>query len=195
MFFLTKPSSSLIHSFLSSQKSAEFPCAEPGPELLPVPRGFVVDRNQIRIGKGERDFARAIEALRRWEMFRLGWIELFPSEAPIAAGTIVGVLAHQLGFWSLNACRIARVIDDHDSRRRFGFVYGTLAAHAERGFEQFNVEWVRESDAVVYSISAYSRPNHPLVWLGYPIVRSLQKRFARDSMVAMFRAIDGAGAR
>src|SRR5262245_50161702 len=109
MFFLAKPSTSQILSFISSQDSAEFRCPEPGPELLPVPRGFVADRNEIRIGKSERVFARAIEALRRWEMFRLGWIELFPSDAPIAAGTIVGVLAHHLGFWSLNACRIVRV--------------------------------------------------------------------------------------
>jgi len=160
----------------------------PGPELLPVPRGFVADRNQIEIGKGEAVFARAVEALRMWKMFDLGWVEVFPSDAPIETGTVVGVLAH-LGFWSLNACRIERVIDEHGSRNRFGFVYGTLPAHAERGFEQFTVEWVGESDAVIYRISAYSRPNHLLVWLGYPVVRSLQKRFARDSMSAMFAAV------
>src|SRR5215471_7566870 len=99
MFFLSKPSTPQINSFLSSQISAEFRCSPPGPELLPVPRGFVFDRNQIHLGRGEHIFANAIEALRRWEMFRLGWIEVFPPDAPIAAGTVVGVLAHHLGFW------------------------------------------------------------------------------------------------
>jgi len=96
------------------------------------------------------------------------------------------VLAHHLGIWSLNACRIVSVIEEEDERR-FGFIYGTLPDHAERGQEQFTVSWQRSDDSVWYDILAYSRPNQLLSRIGYPITRLLQKRFARDSMRAMKR--------
>jgi uncharacterized protein (UPF0548 family) len=63
-------------------------------------------------------------------------------------------------------------------------VYGTLADHAERGEERF---WVshNEDDSVWYSIRAFSRPNQIVSRLGYPLVRRVQKRFARESSAAM----------
>jgi hypothetical protein len=45
------------------------------------------------------------------------------------------------------------------------------------------------ADSVWYDILAFSRPNHVLTRLGYPIVRRLQKRFGRDSAASMFRAV------
>jgi uncharacterized protein (UPF0548 family) len=42
---------------------------------------------------------------------------------------------------------------------------------------------------VWFDILAFSRPNHLLTWLGYPLVRRSQKRFGRDAAAAMFRAI------
>jgi len=88
-------------------------------------------------------------------------------------------------FWSLNACRLVSVIDDD---RSYGFTYGTLPDHAERGQERFLVEWRQDDDSVWYDILAYSRPNQILSLLGYPVARLLQKRFARDSMLAMRRS-------
>ena len=44
---------------------------------------------------------------------------------------------------------------------------------------------MHEDDAVWYDILAFSRPNHFLARLGYPLVRRLQKRFARDSASAI----------
>ena len=63
--------------------------------------------------------------------------------------------------------------------------------HAERGEERFLVEHDRRSGAVSYSVLAFSRPSHPLAWLGYPFARLLQRRFARDSREAMRRATSG----
>ena len=84
----------------------------------------------------------------------------------------------------LNACRIVYV---RDEPRRFSFAYGTLPDHIESGEERFTLEW-QEDDSVWYDILAFSRPNHFLARLGYPIVRRLQRRFARDSATAMKRA-------
>ena len=71
----------------------------------------------------------------------------------------------------------------------FGFAYGTLPDHAESGEEKFIVEWNEADDAVCYDILAFSRPNHFLARLGYPLIRRLQKRFAQDSAAAMKRGV------
>jgi uncharacterized protein (UPF0548 family) len=84
-------------------------------------------------------------------------------------------------MWSLNACRVVYVIDEPE---RFGFAYGTLPNHIERGEERFLIE--RQSDdSVWYDILAFSQPRHPLVRAGFLYARRLQKRFARDSLGVM----------
>lgn len=188
MFLLSKPSNREVERFLASQSKQDFsyPCEYVG--STNVPRGYNTDHNRVQLGSGQATFARAIEAVRRWEIFNIGWLQLCWPHAPIEAGTNVAVLAHHLGFWSINACRIVSVIDEDGARQRCGFIYGTLPDHAERGQEQFTVEWHREDDSVWYDIVAYSRPNLVLSKLGYPVARLLQKRFARDSMAAMVRS-------
>ena len=101
----------------------------------------------------------------------------------------VGVLAHVLGLWSLNACRIVFTVDERGSDTRCGFAYGTLPDHVESGEERFTIEWHQADDSVWYDILAFSRPHHLLARLGYPLVRRLQKRFARDSAQAMMQAV------
>ena len=188
MFLLSKPSEQQINDFLASQRERplSYRYAGTGDD---VPAGYKPDHNRVKLGEGAEVFATAVEALRRWEMFDIGWLQLCWPDAPIERGSTVAVLVHQLGFWSLNACRIVTVIDDDP--RQYGFAYGTLPAHAERGQETFSVYWRPEDDSVWYDIFAYSKPNHVLAKLGYPITRALQNRFARDSMKAMLRALNG----
>ena len=130
-------------------------------------------------------------------MLRLRWASVCGPTTSIAPGTTVAILVHAFGLWSLNACRIVYVMDDHEDAgvRRFGFAYGTLAEHAESGEERFSVEWNRTDGVVWYDILAFSRLNHWLARFGSPLSRRLQRRFARDSMLAMSRVVascDGA---
>jgi uncharacterized protein (UPF0548 family) len=103
-------------------------------------------------------------------------------------GTDVAVLVHHFGFYSLNAARIVYVVDEDGPTARFGFAYGTLMEHAERGEERFTVEWNRSEDQVWYSIVAFSVPNKVLARVGYPLSRILQKRFGEGSKTAMLNA-------
>ena len=189
MFLLHRPPENQIRQFLSAQQGQAFSYPDAGITGRAVPRGYKIDHNRIKLGNGPAVFQRAVEAIKRWEMFNIGWLELCWPDAPIEAGSCVAVLAHHLGFWSLNACRIVSVINADGECRRYGFIYGTLPDHAERGQERFTVEWLHDDDSVWYDIFAYSRPNRLLARLGYPVARRLQKRFARDSMEAMLRAI------
>jgi uncharacterized protein (UPF0548 family) len=189
VFLLCKPSNERVKRFISGQRELDFSDPNVRIDSIEAPRGYSVDHNRIELGEGEEVFAQAVTALRRWEMFNFEWLELLWPEAAIEEGMTVAVLVHHLGFWSLNACKIVRVIDEVEPVRQYGVVYGTLPDHAERGRERFAVEWRRDSNKVFYDILACSRPNKLIAKLGYPFTRALQKRFARDSMQAMLRAV------
>jgi uncharacterized protein (UPF0548 family) len=156
-----------------------------------TPAGYVVDLTRVELGKGQRVFERAKAGLESWEQFRLGWLEAWPGDTPIEAGRAVAVVAHVIGAWWLNACRIVYVVDEQRPIRRFGFAYGTLPGHIEAGEERFLLEWDPANDTVSYDIRAFSRPRHVLARLGYPLVRRMQKQFGRDSAAAMRRHVNG----
>lgn len=191
MFLLKKPSGIEIESFVAHQRALPFSYAEVGAtDDDTPPKGYVADRYRVKLGEGEEAYERAKDALRAWRQFGLGWVSAHPGDAPMEVGTTVAVLARHAGFWSLNPARIIYLVEKEGDVERFGFAYGTLPGHAERGEERFLVEYDRQSGAVSYDVFAFSRPNHPLAWLGYPFARLLQGRFARDSKEAMKRAVD-----
>ena len=125
----------------------------------------------------------------RWQQFHLGWVEAWPPDTPIQPGEVVAVLGRALGLWWVNAARIIYIVDDPGPIPRFGFAYGTLPGHVESGEERFLIEWDPGDNRVWYDILAFSKPNHILTRLGYPIVRRIQKRFARDSAASMLQAV------
>jgi hypothetical protein len=122
-------------------------------------------------------------------MYELGWTKLCWPDAPIAEGTVVGVLGRHFGLWSLNACRIAYTIEEEVPHlMRYGFAFGTLPGHVEQGEERFTVEWRRVDDSVSYEVFAFARPAHPLARVGPPFVQMVQRRFAAASLRAMAAA-------
>ncbi|HYX26887.1 MAG TPA: DUF1990 domain-containing protein [Thermoanaerobaculia bacterium] len=185
VFLLMKPSPQLVERFLAQQRSRTFSYRAVGHSRRGAPAGFTADHHRLRLGEGRATFARAVEALRSWRTFDLGWVSTYPPTAPQEPGTTVAVRVRHFGFWSLNACRVVYRIDDEGPVVRYGFAYGTLPDHGERGEERFTVEWHHEDNSVWYDLFAFSRPNLPLARLGYPLTRLLQKRFARDSRRAM----------
>jgi uncharacterized protein (UPF0548 family) len=163
LFLLNEPPERYIDEFLRAQRDASFSYQEVGAsrEGEKELAGYAVDHNRARLGEGEGTFDRAITALRAWKMFDLGWIRVLSPDAPIEAGTTVAVLARHHGFRSLNGCRIVYLIDEDDGdARRYGFAYGTLPEHGERGEERFTVEWHCDDDSVHYDLYAFSQPNH-----------------------------------
>ena len=151
-----------------------------------MPNGYTVLRGRVELGDGEAVFKAAIKAARRWQMFSVPGVTVYPTSVPIEIGGQVAVIVSHFGFWSLNCCRIVYVIDDEIGPvRRFGFAYGTLPEHAESGEERFLIEWNRNSDRVEYSILSFSRPGSIATYLAYPLARRRQKKFVRNSLEAM----------
>jgi len=184
VFLLRQPTVPVIKKFLQAQARLDFTYSEVGATATNPPEQFVVDHTRIRLGSGDELFRSAKRAVQGWRQFDLGWLHAYPADTPIRSGEVVAVVARTCGIWSLNAARIVYVVDEP---RRFGFAYGTLPGHVERGEERFLVERL-EDDSVWYDIMAFSQPRHILTKLGYPLVRRLQKRFGRESAAAMQRA-------
>jgi len=189
MFLSRRPSAADIERFI--QESRDLPLSY-GPAGLARSgrQGFGLDEQVAPIGNGRQVFQRATAALSEWRHFDLGWVTLFPRGATIAPRTVVAVLVQHLGFWSLNACRVLEQFGQPGDVN-FGFSYGTLINHAECGEEIFQVSLEPRTETVFYSIRAVSRPRALLARLGYPLTRSFQARFRRDSAAAMRRAVSG----
>jgi uncharacterized protein (UPF0548 family) len=184
VFTVTRPSAAEIEKQIAAAGS--LPCFAPrllsvGTELNPavrLPFGFVHDCSRSKIGHGEAAFAAAKLAFARWAMFDLGWIRVANPDASIELGQIVAVQVHSLGLWSLN---LSRIVDAIDTPARFGLVYSTTKMHVEEGEERFLIEFDPASRDVSYSLEAVSRPANPIAFLGFPVTRAFQHRFARES--------------
>jgi uncharacterized protein (UPF0548 family) len=155
-----------------------------------MPAGFVVDNIRVELGRGRSAFDRAKAGLRGWRQFDLGWLQAFPDDTRIQTDETVLVVARAGGMWWANAARIVHVMDeDSTASTKFGFAYGTLPGHVERGEERFLIERDHATDIVWFDILAFSRPRHFLVRLNRRRARAMQKRFAAESTAAMQRFV------
>jgi len=188
MFLFSKPSEPQIRAILATQRARDFSYPDVGATRSELPSGYVTLRGRIDLGQGFPTFAQAVQALRQWKMFAVSGIQLcWP--VPIQPGEAVAVVIKHFGFWSINCCRIVYVLDEDGPIQRFGFAYGTLPEHAEKGEERFTVEWHRSSDLVYYEIVSFSRPGNIAVKMAYPLAHGLQNRFLHHSLAAVARAV------
>lgn len=164
-------------------------CLDAAPTCLPAddpPPGFHHDRTTRVVGRGTDQFDRARLGLRQWAAHRGSGVAVYPADAPLEAGSVVGLVTRQMGLWLLFACRVESVIDEPG---RFGFVYATLPDHPECGYESFVV--VLQGDDVLFEIEAVSRPGTALVRLAAPITRSIQERATRAYLDALTTWVAG----
>lgn len=183
--YIREPSRTVVDRFVADQQLGELTYRHVGCTQDSAVQGFDCDRTRVRLGTGEAVFCAAREAISTWRMFPSGWTRVVHNVPTVCADQTVAVLIKVFGLWWLNSARIVYTIDRQE--RQFGFAYGTLPGHVECGEERFMVEWT-DDDAVWYDIRSISRPRHWATRLGYPLVRRLQRRFARDSGRAMIAA-------
>jgi uncharacterized protein (UPF0548 family) len=146
---------------------------------------FVYDRSRTCLGSGKSVFNAAKRAFANWQMFDLGWVRVVNTAAPIECRQIIAVEVRALGFWSVN---LSQILETVDSETQFGFLYSTTLRHIEQGEETFLLRFDPATGEVSYELEAVSRPRHFLARLEYPITRSFQHKFARDSHRRMSQA-------
>jgi uncharacterized protein (UPF0548 family) len=143
---------------------------EVGATRSELPSGYRRDEYQIALGEGPAVFRRAVLGLRQWRAHRGAGLTVWPGGAPLIPGVDVLVVLALPLVSAVAACRIVYVIDQPDC---FGFAYGSLPAHPERGEEAFLVR--RDpAGSVSFGIRVFSRPQQPLVRLGGPVARRVQ---------------------
>jgi len=147
---------------------------------------FVHDRSRSNLGSGESVFNAAKRAFTNWQMFDLGWVRVVNAAAPIEFRQIIAVEVHALGLWSVN---LSQILETVDSETEFGFRYSTTSHHVEQGEETFLLRFDPATGEVTYDLEAVSRPRHFLARAAYPMTRSYQRQFARDSHHRMRQAV------
>lgn len=187
MYLRLHPHRDLLQQFIAAQSGR--PVFQESAEIPdPPPAGFYANRGSGAVGRGQTAFLLARSAVQQWRMFPVDWVQVESGGVPVHVGQTVAVVARCLGIWTANCCR---VVDVTDGEREYAFTYATTDQHALAGAERFHLEW-RADDTVWFSIHAVARPRDWVVWLAYPQLRRLQRRFAVESPAALRRAITAA---
>ena len=170
MFRLRTPDDEQLRTHLGLLTHAQLTYPEAGAtQNDELPPGYQHDRYAVELGTGS--FERSIAGLRAWQAHIGAGVNVYPRTAPLQPDTDVIVTARAGPLHALAPCRIVYVIDEPD---RFGFAYGTLPGHPERGEEAFVIE--RDADGqTTFTIVAFSRPADILARLGSPIARRIQR--------------------
>ncbi len=189
MFTLFEPSDTRIEDFLARQKELPFSYNEVGASQAEIPSGYPINHHRVQLGVGIDAFDRAKDAIQSWTMYKLSWTRLYPSDAPVAVGGVVCVVVNHGFCRSINPCRIIYLLEENTETERFGFAFGTLPGHSEKGEERFTVEWRHADDSVWFELLSFARPHHILAKIGFPLVGLFQRKFAADSCRAMLQAV------
>lgn len=120
---------------------------------------------------GRDNFDAGVSGLKAWACHRGIGASVHPEGAPIAVGVTVLVVLRVGPVRLLVPDRIVAVVHEPD---RFGFAYGTLPGHPERGEEAFLVE--RHADGrTTATIRVAAQGDWLIARLASPIVRRLQR--------------------
>lgn len=132
---------------------------------------------------GRNTFDVGVEGLKAWVCHRGIGADVHPEGAPIAVGTNVLVVLRVGPVRLLVPDRIVAVLNEPN---RFGFAYGTLPGHPERGEEAFLLE--RHPDGrTTATIRVAARGDWPIARLAAPIVRLLQRAALNRYLTALQR--------
>lgn len=189
MIFFKIPNNKIIQNIIKKQSRLPFTYFEVNETKDPKAiKGFDNDYLRVKIGNGIEDYLFAKALLADWRMLPTSWTVVFPAGDVIKKDQTIVLLAKFAGLWWMNCSRIVYMVNEP---RKFGFAYGTLPGHMERGEELFRVE-IDHHEEVWYEIKAFSKPRFWLTKLLYPVMRRLQERFRVDSARQLQELVKGA---
>ena len=136
---------------------------------IALPAGFRHDRYELELPSRTDGFTRAVEGLRSWAPHVGAGLTVEPDRLP-PVGSTVAVAAPLGPLTAIAVCRVVAIVDEPD---RYGFAYGTLPGHPERGEEAFVVQ--HANGRLVFRIVAFSKPAEVLARLGGPVTRRIQQ--------------------
>jgi uncharacterized protein (UPF0548 family) len=185
MFSVRPPSAADLARVAADQARCDLSYAEHGATEGPMPPGYHHDQWQADLGSYDpARFERLAVALGAWQAQRGAGLTIFPDK-PVSPRLTIAFSVRVAATYVTAAVRVVCVTAEPD---RAGFAYGTLPQHPEQGEEAFHV--VRDGERILFRITAFSRPRHPLARLGAPVSRIVQARMSRAYLQAM-RSVAG----
>ena len=168
MFSLHRPSAEELSRIVSEQERCQLTYPEHGATDGTMPAGYHHDQWEADLGSFEQArFDQLAAALDRWQAQLGAGLTIFPAE-PVRAGLTFAFTFRLPAVHVVAAGRIVYVTTEPGRR---GFAYGTLPCHPEQGEEAFHV--VRDGSRILFRVTTFSRPRHPIVRLGAPVSRAL----------------------
>ena len=146
----------------------------------PLPDGYDHVLRHVPI---KSEFRTAADALARWEPQWGAGLKVRTDADRAAAGVrfATGLGAGPLRLWA--PCEVVWLVDEPD---RYGFGFGTLDGHPERGEEAFLVS-VAADGTVWFDVLAFSWPARWWARVGHAFARRLQARVTDRYVRAMER--------
>ncbi len=183
MFSLRWPTTHDLARIAARQAACELTYAEHGSTTGSRPAGYCHDEWETDLGSfDEATFDRLADSVCNWQMHRGAGLTVYPA-VPARPGLTVAICVRLAGAFVTAAARVVYVTGEPGRR---GFAYGTLPQHPEQGEEAFHV--VRDGGRILFRVTAFSRPHHPLARLGAPASRLVQQRISQAYLRAMREA-------
>jgi uncharacterized protein (UPF0548 family) len=133
------------------------------------------------LGSGREAFELAATRLREWACQRHLGADLVPERPAASVGTTALVVLRLVVGALVVPVRVVGVIDEPD---RYGWAYGTLPGHPERGEEGFLVR-IADDGVVSATIAVDAVAADPIAKLGGPVTGALQRQALRRYLDAL----------
>lgn len=140
----------------------------------------------IHLGTGDETFGQAVSGLQTWQAHRTKRTRVYPELQQIVEGGSVIVVLGSKSLAIAAPFRIVKVVAGEDL---FGFAYGTLPGHPERGEESF-LESRAKDGSVDFRIRSFSRPQSSLVRLSGPVSQTIQANVTGQYLRALKAFVD-----
>jgi len=143
--------------------------------------GFKETGGSVMVGHGRSVFDDAVQNLKYWRVHERAGLTVTPRGVEVRESTDVILLMKLLIGYVTVSCRVVSVTQSKD---QWGFTYGTLPHHVERGEELFLVALAPDG-AVTFTVRAMSRPGHFLTKVGAPVAQLIQRTATNKYLQAM----------
>jgi len=180
MFSLRRPSRADLARIVAQQDGRELSYREHGATGGVMPTGYRHDQWETDLGAFDAAaFERLAVALMNWQAQVGAGLTIYPPDE-VRPGLTFALCFRAAGLYVTAAGRVVYLISEPDRR---GFAYGTLPHHPEQGEEAFQL--IRDGMRMLFRVTSFSRPRHPLARLGAPVSRTIQTRTNRAYLTAM----------
>jgi uncharacterized protein (UPF0548 family) len=180
MFSLRRPSQADLARIVEAQDGLELSYPERGATGRAMPAGYHHDQWEADLGSFDAaTFDRLATALGHWQPQHGAGISIYPAQE-VQPGLTFALCFRLAGVYVTAAGRVVYLISEPDRR---GFAYGTSPRHPEQGEEAFQL--IRDDARIMFRVTAFSRPRHPLARLGAPVSRAIQARINKAYLSAM----------